>query len=127
MTARLKFNVAALIPLVEHTEKCTEHRAPYGYGKPEPGLFFVKDQGIYLMSNAKESLPGENGKANKVVFAKGFDPKTNENVWEDAVDAVGGDDFVEMFPIDFFRKAIDNGARTITVVVKRNSIELQAK
>lgn len=126
MSARLKFSLAALLPLIEHTEKATEHTMPYGYGTPEPGLFFVKDSGIYLMSNAKEKLPGDKT-MNKVVYAKGFDPDKDEDVWERSVDAVGGDDFAEHFPIKFFRDAVTKGCKTVTIVVKKTSIELVAE
>lgn len=125
MSARLKFSLAALLPLIEHTEKAAEHTASYGTGKPEPGLFFVKDTGIYLMSTAKESLPGERSR-NKVVYAKGYDPDKDGDVYDKCVDAVGGDDFVEVFPIEFFRRAVTNGCKTITIVVKRNAFELVA-
>lgn len=63
-------------------------------------IILVKDQGIYLMSqneprpaNAPEVVGG--GFHHTVVYAKDYDPKDGEKVWEKCRAAVGGDDFVE--------------------------------
>ncbi len=127
MTTKLRFAAAALLPLVEHTEKATEHRALYG-AKPEAGLWLVKDSGIYLMSSAKEALLGQNDfgvvKANKVVYAKGYDPDKDGDVYDKCVDAMGGDDGADCLPIAAFRDAIKAGAKTVVIEVKRNSLAL---
>ena len=76
-----------------YTEETTE----------EAGFFLVKDDGIYVMNafDIEASLANAvklNGKKNVVSYADGFDPKTNEDVWEDSRD-VSPDDFVEFIPI----------------------------
>lgn len=67
---------------------------------PDPKLHFVKDSGIYLMSNAsnRRSLDGRP----KVVYAQGFDPEKVdfEDWWDEARRIVGGDDFVEPLHIN---------------------------
>jgi hypothetical protein len=55
----------------------------------------VKDEGIYLMNN----YISDKKEKNLVVYAQGFNPKTNKNVWEDSYNAVGGDDFGESIPL----------------------------
>ena len=55
----------------------------------------VKDDGIYLMNN----YISDKKEKNIVVYAQGFNPKTNKNVWEDSYNAVGGDDFGEPIPL----------------------------
>ena len=60
------------------------------------GLWLVKDDGIYLMSNAE--LQGDP----KVVYAQGYDPHQGE-VWDKCRQAMGGDDMCEFVPADAFR------------------------
>lgn len=65
---------------------------------PGPKLHFVKDSGIYLMSNAtRDGRPDERPKP---VYAEGFNPDkvAFEDWWDEARRIVGGDDFVE--PLD---------------------------
>lgn len=122
MPAKLKFNVADLLPLIQHTEAATEHRATYG-GKPEPGLWLVKDTGVYLMSSSTQTLPGTSTK-NAVVYAKGFDPDKDEDVWEKSMDAMGGDDGADCLPIAGFRQAVDAKAKTITINVSKTRLSM---
>jgi hypothetical protein len=59
-----------------------------------PALHFVKDHGVYLMSNA---VLGENAKRD-VVYAAGYDPdKVPFEEWH-----IGGDDFVELLERETF-------------------------
>ena len=66
----------------------------------EAGFFLVKDDGIYVMNAFDiDKFPVEGWvKENVVSYADGFDPKTNENVWEDS-HHVSGDDFAEFIPV----------------------------
>jgi hypothetical protein len=89
----------------------------HGFGKEQPfnlpytgettkeaGFLLVKDEGIYVMNAFKHDFctgKDENGnpiEKNIVSYADGFDPETNENVWEDS-HHVSGDDFAEFVPI----------------------------
>lgn len=90
--ATLKFDAPAVARLMEHAAAAPEHRhsefeAADGRG---PALMFVKDDGIYVMSNG---LPGLERPGN-VVYARNYDPRKGD-VWDRCRDAVGGDDFAE--------------------------------
>lgn len=67
---------------------------------PPAALSFVKDQGIYVMSNGKPQL--DNDDPGRVIFAQGFDPTKDafDDWWEGARQLVGGDDFVEPLYLD---------------------------
>ena len=106
---KLKFKATDVAELVAHSKAAEKHRAPYGIGEPVPGLFLVKDEGIYLMSNGQPTLPRKDGqKGTHVVYAQGFDPTERDRmeVWEDARAAVGGDDFAEMLPLTMFEQCM---------------------
>lgn len=140
--------------LVEHTMAAKEFKGAYGSTPPkEPSLFFVHDDGIYIMTAAKdflydmdcpktvatlkevEGLAGEERKKameskfarGVVCYAKGFDPKKDEDVWEAARDAVGGDDFAENVPCAPFAEAIKQnkplkmkvGAKSISFAIAK--------
>ncbi len=88
--------------IFEHTKNAKEWSNPYGL-MPEVvdkmHIDFVKDQGIYLMSGNKETLEGKDTH-NMVVHARGYDPKTNDNCWEESRYAVGGDDFCQPLEVN---------------------------
>jgi DUF3085 family protein len=90
--------------LIAHAMAAKDFRRILGEESASPALHFVKDEGIYLMSNgsprdiigpARDSDLGRSF----VVYAKGFNPTADPDVWERSREAVGGDDFVESFPI----------------------------
>lgn len=79
---------------------------------PFPGLFLVKDHGVYLMSNSK--TPKDQGEAchfhparrlKKIVFAKGHDPYNDAN-WFKRGQVVSQDDFSELFPLFVFKQGV---------------------
>lgn len=91
----LWFRVTDVVPLAEHAMTASEH-APAPYADPgptPPALFWVKDQGIYVLSNGKPRQPPESagrpGEA-RVVYAHGHGPDTH---WYGG-DPLG-DDFIE--------------------------------
>jgi hypothetical protein len=69
--------------------------------KPQPALFFVHDQGVYVMSNAnpRDLLVGSKNSA-YVAYAAGTNPEHDEDWWDNARDLVGGDDFAETLLIN---------------------------
>jgi len=54
----------------------------------DKSFYLVKDDGIYLMNCYKDNP----NKSNTVVYASGFNPKYNKDVWEDSY-LVSRDDF----------------------------------
>jgi hypothetical protein len=96
---QLIFSIKAVRALVRHAQSASEHSA--GYGKdPVPALMLVKDEGIYLMSSGVPVARPPLRESNGPVYARGYDPKKNSDVWEASRAAVGGDDFVEVVPLD---------------------------
>ena len=111
MPTILTFNAANVRTLLNHAYSSEFHKPTIAqrlqiYG-PEawdqqpsesietpPGLWLVKDQGIYLMSNG---LPGLllTDRHHYVVYADTYDPRTDGDVWDRSRAAVGGDDFCE--------------------------------
>jgi hypothetical protein len=69
--------------------------------EPTPALFFVHDEGVYLMSNGE---PGDLKSRSEIglyaAYAEGCDPDLHEDDWWDTSRAlVGGDDFAEVIPV----------------------------
>ena len=78
---KLKFNRAEVLKLAALLPKDTDKIA------------LVKDAGIYLMSFAEPAAKeGEGTVRRTVVYAKGYNPKTDGDVWEKSRNAMGGDD-----------------------------------
>ena len=96
MKTKLTFQSSkTLRALAQETLSHTQFHIPYEEKTtPKKSVFFVKDQGIYLM-NAYCKNNGESKTGNHVVYARGYNPKTNDNCWDDSYMAVGGDDFAE--------------------------------
>jgi len=116
-----------LIKLATETKSHTKFRLPYSEKTTsEKGVFFVKDEGIYLM-NAFTQEKGETpSKSGLVTYALGYDPKKNDDVHQDCVEAVGGDDFGEFLPLsDEQLDRIINGGK-VWVRVTQEEIEVSA-
>ena len=84
----------ALKKLAVETCKQDRFNIPYtGKSDNEKSFYLVKDDGIYLMP----SFALKNGTAtseNLTVWAKGYDPETNPDCWEDCYQ-ISADDFAE--------------------------------
>lgn len=67
---------------------------------PRPGLFFVHDNGVYMMSNGlpRDRDPGD--ERAYVAYAENCDPTRDPEWWHNSAALVGGDDFVETLPVD---------------------------
>lgn len=96
-------------------------------------LHFVKDEGVYVMSNGTPRLmrdpdaADEVGKRSKVVYAVGFDPDERDRgeVWEEARAACGGDDFVEAIGADVMEEIFalaSEGSRFFVIELGRDSM-----
>lgn len=123
------FKAEDIAPLLEHTASAQSHAAPYGIGEPVPGLFFVHDQGVYLMSNGEPGLMREDGEeGHQVVYAQGMDPKSDEDWWEVSREAVGGDDFAELIPVQVFQNFLSHSSSPTYILVKveKDAIQISA-
>jgi len=66
---------------------------------PRPGLFFVHDQGVYLMSNGVPTDMDSEQTA-YVAFAEHCNPRIDNDWWDNSRELVGGDDFSEVLPVN---------------------------
>lgn len=105
----LRFKKSALQPLIEHAKNAPEHTTDYSLEQIGPGLFLVKDQGVYLMSNGEPALKDESGKRHRVVYAEGLDPHKDEDWYDLALALCGGDDFGELIPMATIEAALAQG------------------
>ena len=86
--------------LARETLSSNEFHQPYTQETTEQrGIFFVKDEGIYLMDAYADKHPDSYNK--HVIYASGFNPKYDKNgdLW-DRTYAVSRDDFGEFIPMD---------------------------
>ena len=130
----LRFDIEVVKKLHEHAKACERHRLSFAgqdrlYGedgndepqedkeKAAPAvLHLAKDDGIYLMSSGLPGLKGDDGKS-MVCYAKGFDPRINDNYYNDARHAVGGDDFVEDIDPETLEGIFANVPRATELIV----------
>ena len=123
----LMFNAREVREQIEHTKTAPLHKLTmsdraelYGEDKmahlqPDeenngtPGLWLVKDSGIYLMSNGNPGQPNTENNHNgasqlKVAYAKGYGPTAD---YYKISEAVGGDDFTEgTLEVECFESAL---------------------
>lgn len=87
----LVFPLDQALAAAEHATTATDHKLGYGETTSAPRLWWVKDQGTYLMSNGKTPADTRDasGRLPHVVYADGWGPDT------DARSILGGDDFRE--------------------------------
>ena len=107
----LVFNGAAALALLGSSRKAAKHSKAYCPGvDPGPGLEFVHDSGLYLISNEITDQPV--GVKRPVVYAEEYAPDAD---CDKIRDAVGGDDFVHFlsekelqrfFPCEEFHIAV---------------------
>jgi hypothetical protein len=83
--AELRFPIQLVLESAEHALDAPCHRDEYEQAEPHPALWWVTDDGTYLMSNGVT----EQGEGIDPVYADGWGPGT------DARDVLGGDDFSE--------------------------------
>lgn len=132
--ATLTFPGTAVLELLAHAKAAPEHSAGYlSDPKPGPGLLFVKDSGIYLMSNGKPGLSTGDGKpGNKTVYATGYEPAKMiekqggdwDAQYDKIVDAAGGDDFVEFLPASTFERLQSDGMVKIRLTATQLMIDV---
>lgn len=123
----LKFkNNDNLRKLAQQTLKRKKFKLPYtSETTSKKGVYLVKDDGIYLMnafSLGEGTTPNAQG---FVIYAEGYDPSTNKNVWQDSRDAVGGDDFGEFVEMSSLMLASVQNGSDITLMISAETIELK--
>jgi len=119
--AKLRFDKKAVQKLIDHSEGSSEHKPSFGQEDEVPaGLWLVKDNGIYLMSNGSDPWP--NGKS-VIAYAQGYEPDADDS-WDRCRDAVGGDDFCEFLGMDFVTlgKVYGLGGKTFNLIVSETEI-----
>ncbi|MER5615939.1 DUF3085 domain-containing protein [Streptomyces sp. NPDC002215] len=114
----LAFPLAKVLAAAEHAAAADKHKLGYGETEAAPRLWWVKDDGTYLMSNGQDPTDtrDDNGRLPHVVHAEGWGPGT------DARPILGGDDFRESISLttpvfedsttllDMLREAAAHGA-----------------
>ena len=128
-THKLKFRSnKSLVKLARDTIKASNFKVAYrDKYTSEKCFFLVKDRGIYLM-NCYSTKPNQalgRDKPNTVIYASGYNPKYNINVWTDSYQ-VSRDDFVDnMYFTDdqLFRIAIGGD---INITITPTSYEVRA-
>ncbi|MFF8595226.1 DUF3085 domain-containing protein [Streptomyces sp. NPDC015220] len=111
--ATLRFPLARVLAAAEHAAAAPEHKLGYGETEATPRLWWVKDDGTYLMSNGRYPIPDSN-RPPTVVYADGWGPGT------DARSILGGDDFRESVDLT---TPLDDGRTTLLDVLRAATAE----
>jgi len=92
------FQTNELLRLARHAIAAEQHEMGFGTGPSVPGLLFVHDRGVYLMSNGKPRDTEGVASGSHVVYAAGCNPNVGnfDDWYGTSRDLVGGDDFVEV-------------------------------
>ena len=122
-THKLKFRSnKSLVKLARDTIKASNFKIAYrDKYTAEKCFYLVKDHGIYLMNCYSTNPNQELGrdKPNTVIYASGYNPKYNDNVWEDSYQ-VSSDDFADnmYFTDDQLERIANGGDIEITITPK---------
>jgi len=115
--------------IVEHTRKHGKCRVAYSKEYTEkPSLFFVKDDGAYLMSASDVPLrkdPDDKDSGNVVAYAEGLNPKTDGDIWEAQQFICGGDDFAENIDLKIVEDGILHGYKKLKIKLTETSMEVR--
>ena len=122
----LKFDLAVVRRLVDHARNAPESLPYYGGTRAEPALWLVGDHGVYLMSNGKPALGADGqliadddkGVRRLTARAVGCDPAvdTFDSWWPIHNAIAGGDDFVQLLPIDDFERVLPSCRSHVVVI-----------
>jgi len=130
MKHKLKFNSnKSLVKLAQDTIAASKFKIAYrDKSTTDKSFYLVKDNGIYLMNcyesdNADSKLGRD--RPNSVVYASGFNPKFNKDVWEDS-QAISGDDFAEnIYLTDDQLDRVANGG-SVNISFSETEMEVRA-
>ena len=95
------FKTAEVRRCIEHALNSKNWKMGWSSEDPAPALFFVHDEGVYLMSNGEPGDPKSRSEIGLyAAYAEGCDPDLNPDDWWDTSRVlVGGDDFAEVIPV----------------------------
>lgn len=102
-----------LMEIIQHCckGKC---RIPYTDTiSEEPGMWLVKDRGVYMMASCEGLSSKTDEKRALVVYANGHNPDKDKDTWQADREACGGDDFAEFIPIGGMEKKIKKGMKLV--------------
>ena len=125
MKHRLTFKSnKSLRKLARDTLKASNFKIAYcEHYTPKKCFYLVKDDGIYLMeAYDTDKSPKENG---TVVYASGFNPKYNKDIWEKTYE-VSRDDFAEniFFSDDQLERIVNGG--NVDICLSETELEVRA-
>lgn len=91
---------------------------------PEATISLVHNQGVYLIAHSKieESRPEES-----IVYAEGCDPSKDTDWQETSRALVGGDDFSQELPPEWFEALLVSDDKLISLSATKDTIKLIEK
>ena len=144
--AKLTFCADDVRKMLEHARACNSHKPTMGQqfdalgdkafdmkyddiveAMPDvgPGLWLVKDSGIYLMSNGNPGQPEDPAKPEGkllVAYAEGYEAGSPDE-WERSRAAVGGDDFSEaLMDAEIWSKLLTPQTEKVIIRVNKRTL-----
>lgn len=93
------FKTSEIKRCVQHALSSTKWDMGWSEESAKPAILFVHDHGVYCMSNGNPR-DMEDEKSAFCAYAKGCNPKVDEDFYEEARYLVGGDDFGETIVVN---------------------------
>jgi hypothetical protein len=93
------FKTSDIKRCIKHALSSTKWDMGWSELPSQPAILFVHDHGVYCMSNGSPR-DMESEQTCYVAYAKGCNPKVDEDFHEEARHLVGGDDFGETIPVN---------------------------
>lgn len=104
------------MPQITLNSKQVKQLSDFAHKHDLDKFFLAKDDGAYVGANA-------NGE--KVIFYfRGMDPNKDEDAWDNAMHAFGGDDFGEFLSIEFIHKMALKIEPKVTIKVTATHIKM---
>lgn len=113
------------MPQITITRKDLEAMAALATKHDVKKFFMAKDEGAYVGITGGSQEDGNFER--EIFYFKGMNPKTNEDAWDNARHAFGGDDFGEHFDMDIIHKLVADPLTTKMVLkVGKSSISISS-
>lgn len=123
---KLYFDPKKLAEIINATESGNGHIEPYtgpGWGTPEkntPGLMLVGDRGVYILGNEAKRRSADD--AGLVAYAKGCDPRIDNNWWSLKQATFGGDDGAEFIELNEAKRLLLTGDQPFVEITPEHVI-----